>query len=82
MIDIKQLAFEIDNLNYSSTVVLKLMTPFTTTLAQRVPPATWFLVAHNEEDMCIAIIPKRTPREKWEPLVQAAENLATAYYLL
>lgn len=82
MIDSKQLTFEIDNLNYTSTVVLKLITPFTTTLAQRVPPATWFLIVHNEEDMCIAVIPKRTPQEKWEPLVQAAENLATAYYLL
>ena len=82
MINAKQLTFEIDNLNYSSTVVLKLITPFTTTLAQQVPPATWFLIVHNEEDMCIAVIPKRTPQERWEPLVKAAESLATAYYLL
>lgn len=73
MKDLQTITQEIDALVYSRSVIIKLLCPFTVTIAQRVPLATWKLCVYWEDEFSVWVIPKRTRIEEWQPLFREAD---------
>lgn len=73
MKDLQTITKEIDALVYSQSVVVKLLCPFTVTIAQRVPLATWKMCVYWEDSFSVWVIPTRTPVEEWQPLFREAD---------
>lgn len=73
MKDLQTITKEIDALVYSQSVVVKLLCPFTVTIAQRVPLATWKMCVYWEDSFSVWVIPVRTPAEEWQPLFREAD---------
>ena len=73
MKDLQTITSEVETLIYSQSVVVKLLCPFTVTLAQRVPLATWKLCVYWEDEFSVWVLPKRTPADNWKPLFREAD---------
>lgn len=73
MKDLETITNEVDALVYSQSVVVKLLCPFTVTIAQRVPLATWKLCVYWEDSFSVWVIPLRTPADVWQPLFREAD---------
>lgn len=73
MKDLQTITSEVESLLYSQTVVVKLLCPFTVTLAQRVPLTTWKMCVYWEDTFSVWVIPKRTPSDDWTPLFVQAD---------
>lgn len=73
MKDLETITNEVDALVYSQSVVIKLLCPFTVTIAQRVPLATWKLCVYWEDSFSVWVIPLRTTADVWQPLFREAD---------
>lgn len=82
MLDYNEILQQIDCENYSRTVVVKCYCPFGMTIAKRVPLTTWSCVVHFEDTFLIAIFPKRTRAEIWQPLIEACKEFTADFELL